>query len=63
MMPGSALNNFIVLFVKIFQAKKKILKIGPLAAEITVMQKSTEKHLREIGISHSLFNNIEYAMT
>ena len=31
--------------------KKKILKFGPLAAEITVMQKSTEKHLSGIGLS------------
>ena len=42
-MPGSAVNNFIVLLVKIFQAKKKILRIGPLAAEKTLMQKSNEK--------------------
>ena len=30
--------------------KKKILKVGPLAAEITLMQKSTEKHVSGIGL-------------
>ena len=49
-MLGSALNNFIVLLVKIFQAKKKILKFGPLAAEISLMQKSNDKSLRKIGL-------------
>ena len=50
MMPGSALNNFIVLLVKIFQAKKKILKIGPLGAEITFMQKIVRKPWYQIGL-------------
>ena len=50
MMPGSALNNFIVLLVKIFQAKKKILKIGPLATEITFMQKIVRKPWYQIGL-------------
>ena len=30
--------------------KKKILKIGPLGAEITFMQKSNEKRLSGIGL-------------
>ena len=30
--------------------KKKILKIGPLGAEKTFMQKSNEKHLSGIGL-------------
>ena len=30
--------------------KKKILKNGPLAAEITLMQKSNDKSLRKIGL-------------
>ena len=50
-MPGSALNDFIVLLVKIFQAKKKILTIGPLEAEISFMQKSNDKSLSKIGLS------------
>ena len=44
--------------MKIFQAKKKNLKVGPLAAEITLMQKSTEKHVSGIGLMHSLKNEI-----
>ena len=31
--------------------KKKILKIGPLGAEKTFMQKSNEKHLSGLGLS------------
>ena len=42
LMLKSALKHFIVLLVKIFQAKK-ILKIGPLGAEITFMQKIVQK--------------------
>ena len=30
--------------------KKIFLKIGPLAAEITIMQKSNEKHVSGIGL-------------
>ena len=50
LMLGSAVNNFIVLLVKIFQAKK-ILKIRPLAAEITLMQKSNKKLPCGIGLT------------
>ena len=49
MMPGSALYNFIVLLFQIFQAKI-ILKIGLLAAEISLTQKSNNKSLRKIGL-------------
>ena len=53
MMPGSALYNFIVLLFKIFQAKKKILKIGLLGAEISLTQKSNDKSLRKIGLTEA----------
>ena len=54
MMPGSAVINFIVLLVKIFQAKKIFLKIGPLAAEITLMQKIVQKGWHKIGLKETL---------
>ena len=40
-------------FSENLSGKKINFKIGPLAAEITLMQKSTEKHVSGIGLNNN----------